>query len=249
MRLIGGPGAAMNLWANADVAVDGQNIAGVTLALQEGMRFSGRLTFEGSRPTPTDDLRRARVQLLPNALGGAMIMLGGGSAQVDDSGRFTVTGITPGRYRVMASLSSPEANWTLQSAVVKGRDVLDYPLEIAPNEDVTNAVLTFTDLSQTVSGSLQDATGRPAPDYTIVVFPADRALWTATRRIRTARPGTDGTFTFTGLPPGSYRLAALVDMAPNDTSEPSFFDGLVSASVAFTLKDGQTHVQDLRIGG
>jgi len=251
MRIIGMGGAGdspMNLWANADVAVDGQNVAGITLALQDGMRFAGRLAFDGSRPAPTDDLRRARIQLLPASLGRTMVLLGGGGAQVDDGGRFAVTGITPGKYRVLATLPSPEANWTLKSALVKGRDVLDFPLEILPNEDVTNAVLTFTDLSQIVSGSLQDATGRPAPDYTIVVFPADRTLWSATRRIRTTRPGTDGRFVFNGLPPGSYRIAALVDLAPNDTSEPSFFEELVPLSVAFTLKDGQTHVQDLRIG-
>jgi hypothetical protein len=132
--------------------------------------------------------------------------------------------------------------------MVKGVDVLDSALEIAPNEDVTSAVLTFTDLSQTVSGTLQDATGRPAPEYTIVVFPADRTLWSATRRIRTTRPGTDGKFIVNGLPAGSYRIAALVDIAPNDTSEPSFFEELVPASVAFALRDGQTYVQDLRIG-
>src|SRR5262249_36823473 len=68
VRMIGGPANAMNMWANADVAVDGQNLAGITLSLQEGMRFAGRLAFEGSRPTPTDDLDRARIQLLPNVL-------------------------------------------------------------------------------------------------------------------------------------------------------------------------------------
>jgi hypothetical protein len=249
MRMIGGGlDSPMNLWANADVAVDGQHVSGVSLALQEGMRFAGRLAFEGSRPTPTEDLRRARIQLLPGAIGRTMVMLGGGGTQVDDAGKFSVAGIIPGKYRVVASLPSPEANWILKSAMVKGVDVLDSALEIAPNEDVTSAVLTFTDLSQTVSGTLQDATGRPAPEYTIVVFPADRTLWSATRRIRTTRPGTDGKFIVNGLPAGSYRIAALVDIAPNDTSEPSFFEELVPASVAFALRDGQTYVQDLRIG-
>ena len=66
----------------------------------------------------------------------------------------------------------------------------DFPLEITPSGDISDAILTFTDQTQQVSGALQDATGRPAPDYTIVVFPADKRLWTSARRIRTTRPAT-----------------------------------------------------------
>jgi len=255
IRMLGGgtgAGGPLTLWANADVAVDGQNIGGLSLALQEGMKFSGQLAFEGSRPAPKDDYSRARINLLPGGMGGGgnVMFIGGGSSasQVDANGRFTLTGITPGKYRVLANLSTPDANWTLASAMAKGRDMLDVPLDIAPNEDIANAVLTFTDLTQSVEGSLQDSTGRPAPDYTIVVFPADKTLWSSTRRIRTARPGTDGKFKFASLPAGEYRIAALTDLGPNDTQDPLFFNELVPASVAFTLKAGQTHVQNLQIG-
>jgi protocatechuate 3,4-dioxygenase beta subunit len=256
-RAGGGPGMgmSMNLWAITEVAVDGQNISGVSLSLQPGMTVSGRLAFEGTRSEPAGDLSRAMVMLLPSAPGGGgrVMMFGAGAGPgggpVDSSGKFALTGITPGKYTVVASFNSPEATWTLKSAVFKGRDALDYPLEVAPNEEIANAVITFSDQTQTVSGKLSDASGRPSPDFTIVVFPADKNLWAATRRIKTTRPGTDGRFNIADLPAGDYRIAALVDIAPGEANDPAFLDQLVPASVAFVLKDGENKLQDLKLSG
>jgi len=196
------------------------------------------------------------VMLLPSATaGGGRVMMfgagpgGPGGGPVDATGKFSLSGIIPGKYNVVASFNSPEATWTLKSAIFKGRDVLDFPLEIAPNEEINNAVITFSDQAQTVTGKLSDASGRPSPDFTIVVFPADKNLWVATRRIRTTRPGTDGKFTIENLPPGDYRIAALVDIAPGEANDPAFLEQLVPASIAFPLKDGETKVQDLKLSG
>ena len=97
---------------------------------------------------------------------------------------------------------------------------------------------------------LQDASGRAAPDYTIVVFAADSRFWMpGSRRIRTGRPGTDGRFSVTGLPAGDYRIAAVTDMAPTDATDPAFLQLPVDASVPVALAPGEKRVQDFRIGG
>jgi hypothetical protein len=175
------------------------------------------------------------------------------NAQVDASGRFTFDGVTPGRYRMNATAPAAPGSgpglWRLKSAMVKGRDALDFPLEIAPNEEIADAVLTFTDATQEVAGSLQDRSGRPAPDYTIIVFPSDKQYWTVTRRIRTAQPGTDGRFTVSGLPAGDYRIAAAVDVSPSDVTDPAFLEQLVAASYQFALAEGEKKVQNLQIAG
>lgn len=68
--------------------------------------------------------------------------------------------------------------------------------------------LTYGDRRQELSGRLVLASGAPATDYTMLVFPVDKAYWIPnSRRIRTARPGTNGEFTLSGrgpltLPPG-----------------------------------------------
>ena len=243
-------------WGQADLSVDGSNIAGVTVALQPGMTVTGKVTFNGTRLVPNPDLSRVNLILSPVQTAGAnRVTMGIPMAQVSADGQFRITGVTPGRYRIsgvapVAPGSPPGGGWTLASAILKGRDVLDFPIDIAPNDEINGAVVTFTDSAQEVNGSLQDASGRPAPDYTIVVFSADKSYWTTpTRRSRSTRPGTDGRFTIGNLPPGEYRIAALVDVAPGDINEPSFLEQLVAASVKFTLAEGERKTQDLKIAG
>jgi hypothetical protein len=187
--------------------------------------------------------------------GGGGIQVGVPSTQVDETGRFTVSGVMPGRYQVNAFVpaapgAGPGVGWTLQSAVFKGRDVMDFTLDVAAGDEISGGVLTFTDQSQQISGMLQDQTGRPAPDYTIIVFAADKRYWVPQgRRIRTARPGTDGKFTVPNLPVGEYRLAAVVDIATGEANDPAFLEQLLQASVPITLAAGDRKVQDLRIAG
>jgi hypothetical protein len=111
-------------------------------------------------------------------------------------------------------------------------------------------LLTFTDQTQTLSGTLQDATGRPTPDFTIIVFAADKQYWTPqARRIASTRPGTDGRYTFRGLPAGDYRITAVTDVEPGEWYDPAFLAQLANASIPVTLNEGQTKTQDLKLAG
>ena len=121
------------------------------------------------------------------------------------------------------------------------------PFDLQPGDAITGASFVFTNRTQEIRGTLQDESQRPAPDFTVVVFPADKALWGATRRVRTTRPGTDGTFSFEGLPSGAYRIAAVVDIGREELTDPALLEELAAASIALTLADGETKVQDLRL--
>jgi len=82
------------------------------------------------------------------------------------------------------------------------------------------------------------------------VFPANRALWRPdSRRVRSARSGTDGRWIVRGLPPGEYLVAALTDLDPDELRDAAFLETLLAASVKVSLGDGEQKVQDLRIGG
>jgi hypothetical protein len=228
------------------------------------MSLNGRVSFEGTTLPPPTDLTRVRVNL---ATRGQQLFEGGAvpPAQVDATGRFTIAGVAPGRYAINGAApaggqnagrqggaagqgGTPSPQWVLKSAIAGGRDILDFPLVIEPNQEVGGIVMTFTDRTQELSGTLQDATGRPTADFTIVVFPADNQYWQPqSRRIVSTRPGTDGRFIFRNLPPGNYRLTAITDAEPGEWFNPEFLNQLVGPSIAISLAEGERKVQDIRV--
>jgi len=134
--------------------------------------------------------------------------------------------------------------------MVGSTDALDFPFEVGPNAQVAGVTLTFTDRTQELSGTLQDAMGRPTSDFTIIVFPADTAYWVPqSRRIQSARPDTTGKFSIRGLPAGNYRLTAVTDVEPGEWFDPNFLNQLMGPSMALTLGAGERKTQDLRVAG
>jgi hypothetical protein len=134
--------------------------------------------------------------------------------------------------------------------VVGGRDVLDTALDVTLGTDFDGAVLTLTDRRSELSGMLATAAGLPAPEYFVIVMPADPALrLPGSRRIKSTRPATDGAFVFADLPAGDYLLVALTDVAPNEWQTPEFLAMVAPGGVPVRLADGEKKVQNLRLGG
>ncbi len=253
------------LWANADITVDGRDVSDVGLQLQKGMTISGRLAFDGTTLLAPTDFSRARVVL--TAVGTQDTEFGGlPNATVDPSGRFTIIGVPPGRYSLRgtapagtggpgvsaggARAAGGSGNWILRSSVAGGRDTLDFPLEIGPNVNVTDAVLTFADRSTELTGLLQDAQGAATSDYSIIIFSTDSQYWVPqSRRIQSVRPGTDGRYAVRNLPPGDYALAAVTDVEPGEWFDPDFLKELIAASMRLSLADGDRKTQDIRLSG
>ena len=109
--------------------------------------------------------------------------------------------------------------------------------------------VTFAPRLSELTGLVQDATGKPATDYTLVVFPADSRYWLpSTRRIQATRPASDGRFSLNNLPAGDYRLVAVVDPEPGQWFDPAFLRELLPGSMAVTLAKGEKRTQDIRAG-
>jgi hypothetical protein len=115
---------------------------------------------------------------------------------------------------------------------------------------VSGVALVLSDRRTELSGTLTTPAGAAFPDVFVLAFPADAALrLPRSRRVQAVRPDSSGRFVFANLPAGDYLLAALTDIDDGQWHEPGFFDPLVSVSVRVTLGDGETKVQDLRVGG
>lgn len=233
-------------WAITDLVVDGRNIANVGLALQPGLTVTGRIAFEGAAAPPAD-LTRMRISLAPvNIAGTPRTIVAGASGRVDAAGRLTIANVMPGRYRLSGGGGG---GWSIKSAVIDGQDALDFPLEI--KQSLAGAVVTFTDRQAEISGTAIDQKGQPSTTATIVLFPADQRLWGSTsRRIRTARVATDGSFTFTTVPPGEHRLAPTIDPEPDAWFDPAFLQQLESGAIRVTIGEGEKKsVQVSTLGG
>jgi hypothetical protein len=235
-------------WAVAEVDIGGDDVSGVTLALQPALRVTGRLVFDGTAQRPPADLSSVRLALEPVATDetGAALLTAPIAGTVNQDGTVEFPAVIPGSFRLRASAGG---TWWLRSALVEAHDVLDGGLTVGQT-DLAGVVLTLSDRHTAITGTLSGIEGRPAPDYFLVAFSTDRAQWRApSRRILSTRPATDGSFELRDLAPGAYYLAALTDVMPTDLDDPAFLESLVTASLTLTVDEGQRLRQDIKIGG
>jgi hypothetical protein len=238
------------LWSVTDLTVDGNDQTDLVLRLMPGLKLSGSIVFEHTSLAPPADM--SAIDLSLQASGSSLGTASTPRANVASNGTFTFSGIAPWIYTITATPpgAATGARWTLKSAVLNGRDLADSAFEVKPGTDVTGLAITFTDRAAEISGRLVDPGGRPITRYSIVVFPAERALWLpGSRRIRSARPATDGSFTVAGLPAGAYAIAAAEDVEAAELSDPAFLAQLLASAYKVTLADGEQKKQDLRAGG
>jgi hypothetical protein len=199
------------------------------------VQVRGRIEFRGTAPRP--DLSRLRISLVPLPVIDQTASYPQAATPGADA-TFAIENVAVGKYRVNVSAAGA---WSLRSATSAGRDTLDQPLEIAPGQGATLTV-TLTDQPTELSGLLLDQLGRPAPEYSVVVFTADRALWTTSPRRNSGviKVASDGRYRVTGLPAGDYYLCVLTDIDPRQLSDVSFLEQLAtSGGVRVTLVDGE----------
>ena len=230
-------------WAQTEFVVGDQDLTGLVLAFSPGSTVNGRIVFKGS--SPPLDATRLRITLTPlTAIPGAGPLASAVGVKAD--GAFTISSVQPGRYRITISAAGA---WSPQSVVSSGREALDTPLEVIAGQDVTVTV-TMTDQATEIAGVLIDQLGRPAPEYSVIVFSADRSHWgTAPRRTSgVVKVGSDGAYRIAGLPSGNYVLCVVTDVEPGSLSDPSFLEELARAGIGFTLAEGEKRRQDFKIG-
>lgn len=248
----GAPQAAQ--YATLALDMTGIDALGIQLTLRPPMTLSGRLVFDATTSSPsTAGLIVPFKGIAGGPTGAAQASVGASDA----SGAFTIKQIMPGRYVFGGAMyfgaNTNSVTWTLQSVIADGKDITDRAIDITPESLPKDVVVTLSDKWQSVSGKLAQANGAPANDYTVIVFPADKAYWvTGSRRILAARPDSQGQFILGGqgmvsLPPGDYLLATVTELDRDEQFDPALLASLIPAAVPLSLQPGERKVQDLVI--
>jgi Carboxypeptidase regulatory-like domain len=234
------------LWAVLPVAVGETDVSGVNVVLRTGLRISGRVEFDGTAEKPTPE-QLQRIFVLIEPVDGQIDRMATPPGRIDARGQFNTSGFATGRYFVR--IPGPPAGWSLKGVFVGDRDVSDVPLELE-SSDVSDVVVTFTDRSSSISGTVQVSERDARDGVAVIVFPADSKLWQETganpRRMRRMGVSDSGAYVVGSLPPGEYFVAAIREVTA-DWQDPKFLEQLSASAAHVQLDDGEKATQNLRV--
>lgn len=179
-------------------------------------------------------------------LEGMRVTVEGGGARrevlTDARGRYRLTGISPGTYKV--TLRLPEELTTYQ-----------------PEREVTVAdrgcalVSFYVNDNGRIAGRVLDAKGKPVPRLNVTVVDADGRNPDISRYGRHAQTDAEGRYRFEELPPGRYLLGVrLVELSQQDDQvnayARTYYPGVARAEEAEVLElaaGGELKGRDLRL--
>jgi hypothetical protein len=130
-------------------------------------------------------------------------------------------------------------------------DYTNRPFDTTSGSDIADVVITIADKPATLSGVVRDRQGTAVREGAVILFPAERELWTRfgvnPPRIKVATYfGTRG-YQMTPVPAGEYYVIAVEPSHRNAWHDPQFFSAAAPLATRVTLAWGASTVQDLII--
>ena len=239
------PGGAYKVMSggdDADLTVSGADIDNVVLTHRTGSTVTGAIiTDEGTPPPfPVSGVRvlieTSSEKVLPTVR----------VVQVGTDWSFTMKNLGgPFMFRV---LGIPD-DWMMASATLGEADIADEPFDVPTGgKEIAGVRIVVTRKVGTVSGTVLDAKGAASSAASVIVFSDDSKYWgPGSRFVRTTRPGSDGRFSFSHLPPGAYRAVALDYLEEGRHEDAALLTELRDTATSFTLGEGEMRVLTLTV--
>jgi hypothetical protein len=225
--------------------LDGEDVTGVQLTPVVPVSVIGRVVFDDLAAAESVRPSAVRVSMLADTVGdfGIGIDSGGAPLPVKEDFSFDLK-TTPGQMAIRAVASG----WQVKAIRVNGREVTDEGLDVGV-QGASGVEIEMTNQLQEVSGLVTDGTGKPVTDYVVLLFAQDRSRWSAAynRYTAAARPGGDGRFKVSTLPPGSYYAIAIDRTDAVEGQDPELLDRLVPQASTISLAPGDSRTLDLKL--
>jgi len=202
---------------------DGQTVERINFSLPRGAAITGRIVDEYGEPVAGASVQAMQMRYVDGRRQPTMAGTTGPFTlvQTPDTGEFRVWGLAPGEYLLQAN--PPGANGPFDSQERAGYSATYYPNTTAASE----AQVIRVEVGQTASGieimlaptrtvringTTLDSRGQPLKSGFVMAMLQSNEP-TFVMRPATGQIKPDGTFTISGVGPGSYMLRA---MLPND---------------------------------
>jgi len=229
-----------------EVTVGARDVANLQLQTSLGSRIAGHVTYEssinGAAPSP------GLINLSPIPVDFDVAPGKIATTSPNKEYSFELRGIS-GARRLQATKLPP--GWALTRILSNGRNVTDEVLQFGrANQSLEDVEVVLTDQINQVVGAVTDSSGRAVGAARVIVFPVDDARrYPGSRFMKAATAAPDGGFELSGLPTGSYFVAAARDVPPGDEgwTDPAFLDSLRSTATVVTLGEGQKQAVNLHV--
>ena len=212
-----------------EVPAHQDGLGGVDVTMRTPITARGRIRFEGGTPSTSASIR---IGLAPSDPASGPIGRSPSFAAPYPDWTFELHGLTwTGVIRVGTSAAGA---WALKHVWLDGRDITDEPFDFQ-TADVNGLEVVLTNRLASITGSVTDLNGPVAS--TIFILHEDvtkRSL--PARFVSTTNAMSDGTFKFTGLPAGSYRIIATI---PPATYEAEWFRNLYPFATPITVVESE----------
>ena len=119
----------------------------------------------------------------------------------------------------------------------------DYLVDVRAGQHVTGLVLKMTDYRAEVTGTIVTERGFPAPEFMIVVYPANPKEWVSPSSF--GRPDADGAFNFNLKRPGAYRVGFIADYNPAARIGPDILRDVDRKAVTVSVAEGRKNTVKL----
>ncbi len=223
------------------VDVSGRDVDNVVVTVYPPGSIPGHIRFDGPSPAAQFPMR---VSLQAATLG---VFLGGipQPATAKPDGSFLIENVLPGEYRLALPGLGPAlpGNRYLKEARLGATDLLTEPLVVSGPVSGELQLVMGAD-GGTVTGTVTDAQGRPAPQIQVELIPANqdrRDLY------KLSMTDANGHFTLRSVAPGSYKAFAVDPQAMQTFFDPAVMQRLQSNGTAVTVGSTSTVNTDLRV--